>query len=290
MGEYKEFFVRTWGHRLVDGLIDHVFPLFQAVSSIFLIIINKPLLGNYIVRDKKSNGIMWDTFWGCFYNDLFFWLAALIFILSSIAIFYRNQRVVKLEKQIAIMKDAIRNSYSDFKQAWDIKLKTFIDNYDLSHKERISIYLKEGDKFVLYHRYSDDPDLKKPGRPFYPADEGCIGQAYRSGRCEKEDLPCPQQDITAYKRIQKNDFNLSAGTIDNFKMLSRSYAAYAIYDDPHKRNKIAVIVFESLDAQRFSGLKLYDRINNSEGINLTIFINIWKNMQPSLNYAKEMGF
>jgi len=187
------------------------------------------------------------------------------------------------------MEQAIRSVHPEFKQAWDTKLETLTRNYSLPHTTRISVYKHEGNQFTLYHRYSEDPVLKKPGRPFYPETDGCIGKAYREGKCEVSNLPCPQTDLANYKLAQQAQFNINSGTVDNFKMKSRCYAAYPIYE-LNKRDKIGIIVFESTLPDQFSSIDLHTKIKGKEGENLSILMAAWKNVEPSLIYAKDMGY
>lgn len=289
MKKNKTPLARRLGYRIVDFLSDFLCPIIQAVATVWLILADHPNLSSYVQKNKKSGEIEWAQLFSSAWDDWIFWTPAILFVLATIGVMRRSQEVSKHLARIDEMEKAIRSVHPEFKQAWDTKLKTLADNFGFSHKERISVYKHESSQFVLYHRYSEDPEFRKPGRPFYPENEGCIGRAYREGKCEKSDLPCPDTRERDYKIAQQKEFYIPEDISGNFKMKSRSYAAYALYDLNH-RNKIAVIVFESLAPQKFSALNIYDKISNEEGENLSVLMSAWKNLEPSLDYAKELGY
>lgn len=278
---------RRLGYRVVDFFTDYFSLLLQAAATVWLSAIDKPTLGKY--RDMKFTSAEFS--FAPFIEDLWFWAPALLFIFATILVARRTYKVNHLHDQITVMEKAIRSIHSEFKEAWDVTLKTLNDNFSLAHEERISVYKHEQGKFVLYHRYSDNPTLKKPGRPFYPETEGCIGKAWHEGKCEEDSLSDPSMaaGLRQYKREQSDKFGISADVVDGFKMLPRSYAAYAIFD-LNKRDKVAVIVFESLAPNKFATLNLHDRMKKETGQNLAILMSAWRNVAPSLEFSKKLGY
>ena len=127
-------------------------------------------------------------------------------------------------------------------------------------KDRISLYShdKTSDHFLLLARYSNDPELQKLQGRKYPRAQGCIGKAWTDGCFEITCLPAAtnSKGKAAYIKASKK-YNVPEEIAESLKMKSRYYFGYRIMD-PMQKNALAVIVVESLRANRYTKKGLTD--------------------------------
>ena len=115
----------------------------------------------------------------------------------------------------------------------------------ISHSERLSIYLfdEKDEAFRILARKCTYRDYARAHRGAYPADEGCIGYAWRHGRCSVENLPDLVADPQGHLReLANHDITLKPETLEQLRMKSRCYHAMAL---THSGRQVAVVVYES---------------------------------------------
>ena len=156
--------------------------------------------------------------------------------------------------------------------------------------ERISLYKHDSNKrqFLMIARYSANPKFKKTGRGKYPDDQGCIGKAWVSEFSFVDDLPDPEANLSRYYQVLETTWNIDRETADSIVMKSRTYAACSIKDIYDER--IAVIVFESLNLRQFKAKTIQDIMAGGEEQRITLLLQNLGDITPDPAYAQQEEF
>ena len=170
------------------------------------------------------------------------------------------------------------------------ELSVLSEILNFTSSERISLYVHDGQNFVMIGRYSKNPDFAKKGRGIQPENEGVMGMAWREGKAFVDDLPgCDGNDDFEYLRRTELDWRIDRSIARKFVMKSRTLGAYAIDDNSGK--KVSVIIFESMNAQGFQLQELDDlMLNSKEKKRISLLLDELKNVIPEPTIASEGGF
>ena len=197
---------------------------------------------------------------------------------------------------LAAVQSCLRPSLSALQQKIDLvgqSFRTLCDGLmgDLSSKlavgqgdqTRSSLYVHDGDeKFVLCGRYAPDPVLKRPGRPSYPDDQGCIGVGWRNGWHFENALGNGYQ----YTNNTLARYKISAQELAKIPMKSELFGVQRI---DVGQEFIGLIVVESLRADRFDENSLKAELiqfANDYGA----IIKSFRQYVPTPSAAKARGF
>ena len=172
-----------------------------------------------------------------------------------------------------------------------MSLYPIADQLGFRGSDRISLYRYDSGNFVMIGRYSEQPEFKAPGRAIYPAAQGVIGQAWRSaaGRAFVNNLPDPEADLEAYKEQNARLFGFPMEVVDGLRMRSRTIGAYVL-KDWNGLGRAAVLVFESLEPNRFADDELAEIAAGLHGEQLSLLLNVMKPQEPSPLLARSKGF
>ena len=218
-----------------------------------------------------------------------FIVSALLTVGGQVADWRRTPRQTELQRKVASLEDIVQTSRNDYFQLFQNQLAVLAnDLLKLSDKDRVSVYKHDGQAFVMLGRYSKNPEFCKTGRGTYPEGEGCIARAWQHGEASVDDLPDPMTHEDDYYARLKSDWNIKKGTARSFKMKSRSYVAIALED--HASKRIAVIVFESINAGVLDKCALGRSLSNGESKRLVDFMTSMSKYEPTPSYAKKEGF
>ncbi len=271
----------TRPERLARLWVDYWPQIVAAVSPIGLAI-SSLWLGNRIAKPHAS-----------------IWLPVTLFALCAIGAIvgnlwtaFRTQRVTKLEGKIREHKEEILGLQESLQITKADYFKRFRDTLEIlanerlgfGYSERISVYRKRGQAFVLLGRYSKRTEFsERSSRGIYPTDEGCIGRAWREGSVFVSDLPDPETNINEYYRVLSSDWNIKRDTAKGFRMKSRSYAAYTL-EQVGGNDPDVIIVFESLRTDVLNDQKLLTVLRASEGKVMQRFLlsNAFEEPDPSI--------
>jgi hypothetical protein len=165
------------------------------------------------------------------------------------------------------------------------------NSLQFTNEERISLYRHDGESFTLLGRYAEQPEYAKRSARSYPADEGCLGRAWRhpKGEVIVERLPDPHTDMESYVAIHKDKYNMGERTIRSFTMPSRSLWAFVLKDRITEQ-RLAVLVFESIKPVMPSKETKRNFLNGEEVRNLMDLLEVFKPIEPSRSLAQEEGF
>jgi hypothetical protein len=159
----------------------------------------------------------------------------------------------------------------------------------LSPRERISVYVHDGEAFVMIARHSSDQTLKRPGRSIYPEDEGVIGLAWKYGQHQVDDLPDYTHSPHEYVARMADDYDMAPETVRNLKMKSRSLAAVCLPADLGV-DSIGVLVVESLDPHTIDEPALERLLTHETKGLLDTYMLQNRELLPTMSMPKELGF
>jgi len=201
------------------------------------------------------------------------------------------KRNSELEAENSSLRDVVTGFGSDYFAIWDQRLEVLADELNLDARDRISVYRHADNAFTMVGRHAMLPAFDKPGRSVYPVDQGVIGSAWRagSGQCIVQDLPDPESEFDAYCARSLEEWQIPSDVVQSMTMKPRSVAAFAL-NDHLKSSRHAIIVFESTDPERFSVGALERRVRGSQGKDIVHLLEIMRNREPSLEFAREKGF
>jgi hypothetical protein len=193
--------------------------------------------------------------------------------------------VDKLASQNNQLRDLVKSLGNDIEEKWRHLLIQIANECKLDNKSRISIYRHEGAHFIMLARFSIDPNKRKTGRGFYPAEQGCIGAAYRDGESIIQSFPDPSTDAYVQANLRQS---VPAAVVAGFKMKPRSIVAFAIaerdtYDRP------LVLVYESTEESAFVLRRLKSVTTNYNDTLCSLYKTL-EPLLPSLSYARQEGF
>src|SRR5690606_37587564 len=96
------------------------------------------------------------------------------------------------------------------------KHSSFIEGF--GDHSRVSLYAHKDGEFILAGRYTEHPDHCLPNRQRFPADQGCISEAWLNGGESYLELPDPEEDTTAYFDALKSRCNITKKTAQSCRM------------------------------------------------------------------------
>lgn len=219
-------------------------------------------------------------------------LAALSpFVIGNFVVYRRTSRANALSREKRALEKIIQGFGDDYFDIWQTKLGHTAKSLGFGDQERVSIYrYSEQDRiFYMLGRYSEGPDFARRGRGVYPEDQGCIGQAWKSGEGIAQRLPDPYVDGSEYERTMSDDWKIDPATLRVMAMKSRLICAIAIRDRTDLR-RIAVVVFESTSVDGFALDDVRDFVNGIGGREMAHLIEVLQSLEPSPQIAKSRGF
>lgn len=215
-------------------------------------------------------------------------------IIGTIFLLYFGSRDVRKLSEIRSENEALRaivkGTGQDLFDVWHTHLWQWSRELNFGGGERVSLYKHSEGRFIMLGRYSENAHFTSKGRGVYPADEGCIGRAWRStdGYDGIDGLPDPS-DEAGYAQAQLEQCGMPGETVAKLRMKPRSIAAFTIMDETGTRRS-AIIVFESTNPNKFSALGLGEFLRGGKARLVTLLMAAMKNQEPSLELATQEGF
>jgi hypothetical protein len=184
--------------------------------------------------------------------------------------------------------EAMVRSHANYYYAeWEPFAKAVFDAAGLNDRCRVTLYRHDfsADAFFIIARYSTNPTFKKRGRSHFPADQGCIGEAWRNGEASDLNMPSPT-NRPIYDAHQLSKWRIPENVVDKLTMRPQSIWAYAL---DSAGDRFGIVVIESIrkrDLQPAILKRLFDDGLKSEA---SIRHDTLKNVWPSCEYARRMG-
>ncbi|WP_312593974.1 hypothetical protein [Comamonas terrigena] len=202
-------------------------------------------------------------------------LAALLVLCAQIGNFKVSRNLLRLKNDLSEIEDKnedLRNRFNDeqelhsetrkfYYDSLNKHLRVFCDNSAGFNLEccRASIYRidKNSNCGRLIFRICGITRFESQGRVTIPLDEGIFGATYQNGDSAIINISNKNYLINTNKQLSPYGVSISQKAIDAIKMKSHSYYGRAIRDE-EGREKIAILVFESLHQNSFDKKSLDD--------------------------------
>ncbi len=170
---------------------------------------------------------------------------------------------------------------------WEPFAKTVFEAAGLTDKCRVTLYRYDQpeDSFFIIARYSTNPTFRRRGRSHFPADQGCIGEAWRNGEASDLNMPSPS-NRSVYDAHQLSKWRIPSNVVEKLTMRPQSIWAYAL---DSAGDRFGIVVIESTKKREFQPAflrKLFDEALKSEA---SIRHDTLKNVWPSCEYARRRG-
>lgn len=230
------------------------------------------------------------------------WVILIIVIAISFVIEYKvfkkSRKISQLEKDIEKQSSKVQLLEATIEKIecvnYDLFQYVLISLYNklgFDGQDRISIYKKEKDRFVIMSRYSINPKLGAINRKHYPIYEGFIGQALQQGEYFVDNLP----NTTTGNREKYYNAIMAKCDIDkeilrSITMKSRSFYCKALTDSTG-RERNAIIVFESLAPRKLVQDDIMEAISTEERKLVAFVENVNLRIpETDTKFAQENGF
>jgi len=157
--------------------------------------------------------------------------------------------------------------------------------FEQDDQARLTVYLHRPDStgFVPCGRYSPNPKARKPGRPWYPEDQGCIAAGWQNGWHFDNQIP---QRLGPRKRYHQETYGIPEGVYDQLKMKPRLFAVRRI--DDHAGNGVGVLVLEATQVDRFKEASSR-RILAEVSVHFAVLLNTFSEYIADPKDAAERG-
>ena len=173
---------------------------------------------------------------------------------------------------------------TDYFKTFDDLLSTFSGMLGCGDTERLTVYLRSGNNFIVLGRFAVRPQLGERSRPIYPMDEGLIAAAWRNGWAFEPCLPHPEKD-EYFEEVQKR-WKISRPVVENFRLKARCLGGTVVTD--HDRNRLAVIIFESGKCRKFPEAELRPFLEGAARA-VAQLVRVMKPYEPDPSAAKKEG-
>lgn len=196
--------------------------------------------------------------------------------------------VARLADSKQVLEDEVQEHVGDLKRMLDTQLELFGRAIGLTTDDRVTLYRHDANQFIMFARYSPNPEYEKPGRGYYPDDQGCIASAWRHGRTEETIVADPTVDPEGYVSEQKDRFGIPKGVTRALNMKSRQFLGLRIVD--LEGRSAGVLVFESTNEASLPVGVIEQALDEIERDRLSHSLMCLKGVQPEPEYATREGF
>lgn len=252
------------------------------------------MVGSAFLADWTSP-LFWAAPKAEFRNALVENLLAIATILVAGAAFIVTNSDLKAarvaQEKCETFKSALKSVGDDYYGIWKNILSIWANDLNITASERISVYKHSGSAFLMLGRYSLNPSFSKRGRATYPANQGCIGAAWRSadGSCISNLLPDPAKGLPRYLQAQEDAWAIPPEITRELSMKPRVIAAFCVLNATSTQRQ-AIVVFESMNAGRLNEEDLRDYLESKGNSQIVLMMDALKFQEPSLELAKKEGF
>jgi hypothetical protein len=219
-----------------------------------------------------------------------FLVGAALVLVGIVATIKRTQAVAPLKEELRKFQSMTERLVGlHYELCSNTLARISRETFDYGNTERITVYRhRGGNAFQVMGRHSEDPELKRRGRPIYPADQGVLGRAWRE-KVATADLPDPKANPDEYYRVLEDEWGISREVAEDFTMQSRSLVACTILE-PKGIDPVAVVVVESTKVGILDKDEVVEAMRDTDGALLYEFFEMMKYLEPDVEYPRERGF
>jgi hypothetical protein len=172
----------------------------------------------------------------------------------------------------------------DYFKTFDDLAEIFAAMLGCGEADRITIYLRSDNSFLVLGRYAKRPQLAQRARPLYPSDEGLIAVAWRDGWAFEPCLPHP--DTNEYSVEVEKRWKIPRSIVEKMRMKARFIGGSVVADT--NRKSLAVLVVESRKCRRWPEAQLR---TFGEGAARAVaqMLHVMKPYEPNPLVAKNEG-
>jgi hypothetical protein len=213
---------------------------------------------------------------------IFFGAFLLVGVASSVFGALKKRELSRLREANDVLVEKLGTR--DYFKTFDDMLSTFSDMIGCDESDRLTVFLKSGNNFVVLGRYAKRPQLAERTRPMYPLDEGLISFAWKDGWAFE---PClPHRDKEEYATEVETRWKIPREVTNKMRMKARCIGGSVVTD--RDRNRLAVIVFESIKCKRWSEAEL-KRFGDGAARAIAEMLQVMKPYEPDPLAAKKEG-
>lgn len=188
-------------------------------------------------------------------HNVAFWFGAIAFIAGTGLAVRRQRAYAALREAYAMLQQKSKAEASTNRAALDrrdtvisalcyAELAFLGSQLRYYSSERITLFRPVPGGFTIATRWSANPRFQASHRDFYPAGEGCLGQAWDWGFSEETNLPSPNKELEEWLNVTDSKWKVPRQTAREFTMKSCTYVAIRLQGGTG-RELLGVIVFES---------------------------------------------
>ena len=225
---------------------------------------------------------------------------SVLIVAGGVGAIVNRKRVARVEdekKAAEEERNALRDDLAAVAQVSKAVYRSLLSSVarelGLTSQERISVYLHDPGlpTFQLLSRYSPNPLLEAAeGRVVYPDDYGLIGEAWRDGWAEVDDLPDPIVGCQQYVAENLARYHMPQVVTEGLAMKSRVLVGLRYPADDLGHVAIGVLIVESL-SDKWVITDLRSQLERSEmWYTLQEHLRAQRHGLPKLSMAEGLGF
>lgn len=255
------------------------FTAFGAVLILFSGVIANGTISNHMNSVCGSAKFCLELTWIYFFFTVEGWLSIFGLAFSGLGS-AANRSTAKELDSVKLQLDKLNTLNSDFVRAanamvvdarsfYNLFLKEIFKELNLDAKHRISLYVKQGDKYFIVGRFSLNADFNSTHRLYYDSGQGIIHDAWVQGQSEFDVYCNPVSNVKGYCDEVHSKYRIPVEVVNGFNMKSRGGRALAIR---HSRTNlpIATLCVEGLERLAALGVSFNDLNRYTDLLRVTI--------------------
>jgi hypothetical protein len=283
---------RSWLSSKILGFFDVVDNVFY-VYFVFVSAIPSSEVAAALPQFGFSEDIS-NSISGFIYNIWTIFSVAIALLISRIMSSRKHKNAKKIKDQLedeksqnAKLSETLSSLTPSLRSFYGFTLESILKkvNLDESPKVRISAYLLSSNKehFMPVGRFSHNAEFRMQGRTLLPFSEGCISEAWKTGKCEWREM---SKNIVVRRKKSGSMYQVPEKTFNDLRMKSVALGAYRIVDNT--KSPVGVVVIEAVE-HSIIDFERFDKVLNDEKDNIQRLISSTQQYLTDPALALEAG-